>query len=441
MTKKLLLTFITIITIIAMTAQSFAMTIVLDPGHGGNGAGEAVGAENGELKERELNLKIGLYLKEFLEKYENVNVLMTRDDDSEMILFRRAIYARDNNADLLVSLHINDAVNIELSGVECWVTANTSLPKYNKEMTELGEKVIKNITDLGLSSRGVKTKLRSDPNEVYSDGTKADYYGIICFAMRGTKIDTLSQDENGNYFIDNKAGELHTYIVDEAGKIQIVDESASAKVEQGEGIPTILIEHAFIKPDAEYLNTDEKLKALALADGRAIVEQYNLKLKAQPEPEQTEEEKQEEEAKKEEPTSPLDIYEDVYRNFVNTSSIAFRLNSKTDKISGNDLITAYPNAELKMNNEEIKRSQIFKNGDIIKKDGKEYTIIIYGDVNSDGKISILDAVTTLNHVKEKTTLTGAKFVAADANHNGVLNILEAVKILNVVKEKAQYSQL
>lgn len=439
MTKKLLLTIITTITIIAITAQSFAMTIVLDPGHGGDGGGEAVGAENGELKERELNLKIGLFLKEYLEQYEGVNIIMTRDDDSPITVYNRAMLARKNNADLLVSLHINDAVDVTQSGVECWVTANTSLPKYNKEMTELGEKVIENITDLGLESRGVKTRLRSDPNELYSDGTKADYYGVICFAMRGTKIDTLSQDENGDYYIDSKNGEVHTYIVNDEGKIQVVDSSASAKVEDGEGISTILIEHAFIKEDSEYLDTDEKLKALALADGKAIVDQYNLKLKA--EPEQTEEEKAEEEAKKEEPTTPLDIYEDVYRNYVGTSAIAFRLKSKTDVISGNDLITAYPDLELKMNNETIKRSQTFKNGDIIKIDGKQYTIIIYGDVNSDGKISILDAVATLNHVKEKEVLTGAKFVSADANHNGVINILEAVNILNVVKEKAPYSQL
>ena len=116
MYKKLLIVFIGIIvfTIVGITNVN-AMTIVLDPGHGGNGAGESVGAynENKKIYEKDINLKISLYLKNYLERYENINIIMTRTDDSELTVFERAMIARNANADLLVSLHTNDASDRE----------------------------------------------------------------------------------------------------------------------------------------------------------------------------------------------------------------------------------------------------------------------------------------------------------------------------------------
>lgn len=57
--------------------------ITLDPGHGGNGAGDndsgAISSTYG-YHEADLVLKIGLYLKQELETYRNVHVDMTRSD-------------------------------------------------------------------------------------------------------------------------------------------------------------------------------------------------------------------------------------------------------------------------------------------------------------------------------------------------------------------------
>lgn len=420
MLKKVLLTVVTFIAIVLMSNQVNAMTIVLDPGHGGNGAGESKGASNGELLEKDINLKIGLYLREYLNQYKDVNVIMTRSDDSELTVYRRAMIARANKADLLVSLHTNDSANQEGKGVEVWVTRENCLPKYNEETSKLAGKIVSNITDLGISNRGVKVcNPRSDVAEVYSTGTAADYYGIICFAMRGTKMDSDSNYPNN----------VRIYIVDENGNEIDVDSSYCAKVEEGEGVPTVLVEHAFIKTDVEFLDSDEDLKKLAEADGKAIVEQYGLKLK------------NEEIEKPDAETKPLDIYEDLYKNFLNTPAMAYKLQNVDDRLTGKDIITAYPKATIKLNNKEIKETDIICNGDKIEKDGKEYTTIVYGDTNNDGKINILDAVAVLNHVKQKTSLEGAKFVAADLNCNGSLNILEAVKILNVVKEKITYNAI
>ncbi len=166
-----------------------ATTIVLDPGHGGKDSG----AVNGKIYESDVVLKIAKYLKEYLNKYENVKVILTHEglpSNKELSVFERAIIARENKADILISLHINSALGTA-EGAEIYVTANTSLEKYNKNTTLLANKILKNLGDLGIKSRGVITKLiPKDTTDVYSDGTRADYMGVIRYAMRGTMIDS-----------------------------------------------------------------------------------------------------------------------------------------------------------------------------------------------------------------------------------------------------------
>ena len=53
-----------------------------------------------------------------------------------------------------------------------------------------------------------------------------------------------------------------------------------ANVQKGEGVPTILIEHCFlIGKDYQYINSDAKLKKLAEADGKALVDYYKIPFK------------------------------------------------------------------------------------------------------------------------------------------------------------------
>ncbi len=79
-------------------------TIVIDPGHGGYDPG-ATGY--GGLKEKDVTLDIARRLREKLESAGNHRVLLTRDDDVKMRLKERVTFARENDADLFISLHIN----------------------------------------------------------------------------------------------------------------------------------------------------------------------------------------------------------------------------------------------------------------------------------------------------------------------------------------------
>lgn len=249
--NKIILIFLIALAVILINNKVFGFTIVLDPGHGGTDPGSI--AEKGEY-EKDFNLKIAKYLKEYLSEYD-VDIYMTHEDFTSGVyeVFDRAMFARGKHADLVLSLHLNSS-ETETNGAEVWVTGNTSLDKYNKNMTQLGNKILTNLGKLGISSRGVKVSYREkDPTEVYSDGSKADLYGIICFCMRGCKID-------------------YGVITPEGAK--------PAKVEEGEGVPAAIIEHCFLKgSDYQFIDSDAKLKKLAIADAQAVIEQYGLKKK------------------------------------------------------------------------------------------------------------------------------------------------------------------
>lgn len=79
--------------------------VVVDPGHGGKDPG-AVGP--GGLKEKDVNLEIGLRLKAILEDM-GLLVVMTRDDDTFVPLSGRTALANREAADIFISVHCNAA--------------------------------------------------------------------------------------------------------------------------------------------------------------------------------------------------------------------------------------------------------------------------------------------------------------------------------------------
>ena len=199
------------------------ITIVLDPGHGGTQSGAVA---NGYL-EKDLNLKIAQYAQAELETYEGVTVGMTRTSDTDLDLATRASIAKQQGANILVSIHNNASGTGKAYGAEVWVSV---LKAYNSSLTVLGNIILDQLHALGIYNRGVKTR-PSENGTIFSlTGELADYYGII-------------------------------------------RESAYC------GFPGIIIEHSFLDNAADtqkYLSSDAKLKQLAIADATALAEYYGL---------------------------------------------------------------------------------------------------------------------------------------------------------------------
>lgn len=145
------------------------VVVVIDPGHGG----EAMGGNIDDRIERDINLKTGLAMKERLEQYDNVEVYITRDNntDKEMTRKERFDFAKSKNADFLFSVHYNMSENHTLFGSEVWVASKgTNYVKgYQFASIEMNA-----LTNEGLFDRGIKNKLDKDKS--------GEYYGILKYA-------------------------------------------------------------------------------------------------------------------------------------------------------------------------------------------------------------------------------------------------------------------
>ncbi len=94
------------------------LTVILDPGHGGNDPG-AIGI--GGLREKDINLDIARRVQQILSD-RGVNVVMARADDREIDLQPRVDIAERADADIFVSIHAN-AISLsrpDVNGLETY---------------------------------------------------------------------------------------------------------------------------------------------------------------------------------------------------------------------------------------------------------------------------------------------------------------------------------
>ena len=139
------------------------VTIVIDPGHGGDNEGTLEGI----VQEKQMTMVTALAMYEELSKYDNVDVFLTHTEDVSMSLADRAQFAADRNADFLFSIHYNASVDHDLFGSEVWIS---SVQPYNAYGYQFGWEQMQQMKGMGLFLRGVKTKLKDNGD---------DYYGII----------------------------------------------------------------------------------------------------------------------------------------------------------------------------------------------------------------------------------------------------------------------
>lgn len=95
--------------------------VVIDAGHGGRDPGAC--AESNTVRESVINLKIVLYLKEYLDADPEITAYYTRVDDSYPTLQERVELANGVDADLFLSIHCNSADSARRSGTEVMYNA------------------------------------------------------------------------------------------------------------------------------------------------------------------------------------------------------------------------------------------------------------------------------------------------------------------------------
>lgn len=113
--------------------------ILIDPGHGGIDGGAV--SKKGTV-EKEVNLNIGLKLKENLEK-QGYKVIMTREDDiglyedngsvkekKRVDLNNRCKIKNDSNCDMFISIHLNMFTQSQYYGAQVWYSDNDESKEF-----------------------------------------------------------------------------------------------------------------------------------------------------------------------------------------------------------------------------------------------------------------------------------------------------------------------
>ena len=127
------------------------LTVVVDAGHGGTEKG-AIGCL-GDY-EKDINLNIANELKDILSAM-GANVIMTRCNDSNVELGHRVDIAKNNNAHIFVSIHLNSIPDVKFDAHK---HKGTSVYYYNKNSKNLANSVLATlVSELNTKQEGVKT--------------------------------------------------------------------------------------------------------------------------------------------------------------------------------------------------------------------------------------------------------------------------------------------
>jgi N-acetylmuramoyl-L-alanine amidase len=217
--------------------------ICLDPGHGGESQGTHYTYDGVEIEEKNLNYYIAKRLKSYLEQYDDIEVVIDRGENVDPSFEERIAFAVENNADLIVSLHNNSKSRDDIEPKGCM--AITTCSRYQAESAvnddvygtsrALALSILSSLKNIGLSitidwdankTNGILQRVGAG---TYPDGSASDYYGLIRNATSA-------------------------------------------------GIPSVIIEHAFLSNESDYrkfLSSNAKLDALAKADAAGIVNYLN----------------------------------------------------------------------------------------------------------------------------------------------------------------------
>lgn len=212
------------------------VTIVVDPGHGGEDSG-AIGARGS--KEKDVVLAIGKRLKAKIEQQPNMRVVMTRNADFFVPLGTRVQKARAVQADLFISIHADAFVQPTARGSSVFV-----------------------LSEKGASSTAARWLAKRE--------NAADLIGGVNIKKHDRQLASVLLDLSTTAQIKNSM-KLGNAVLDEMGGINRLHkgsvEQAAFAVLKAPDIPSILVETAFISnPEEETkLNDDAHQESIANA--------------------------------------------------------------------------------------------------------------------------------------------------------------------------------
>lgn len=216
------------------------MTVVLDPGHGG----DETGAEGKTgILEKEITLDVAKRLKALLEARPAMTVILTRDTDSIVALDERTALANHLHADLFLSIHVNSAPRRDAHGAETYFLAS-----------QAKDEEIRTLAAIENNAAGVdREKLGADSGDLE----------LVLWDLAQTKY--LEESSDLAELIQKELNEA-LGVTDRGVK------QAPFRVLMGATMPSVLVEVGFISNPAEEssLKSDEYRDKIAGALSRAV---------------------------------------------------------------------------------------------------------------------------------------------------------------------------
>lgn len=153
---------------VPVSAPAPSMTVIIDPGHGG----EDGGAQDNGILEKNINLSVSLFLRDML-CAAGYNVVMTRDEDISVYdsgaktvrekkvsdMKKRVGIVNSSENNILISIHQNKFEQSKYSGTQIFYSGN------NEKSAILAENLRRSVT--GLLQPENKRELKKDDGSIY----------------------------------------------------------------------------------------------------------------------------------------------------------------------------------------------------------------------------------------------------------------------------------
>ncbi|MBQ5812859.1 MAG: N-acetylmuramoyl-L-alanine amidase [Clostridia bacterium] len=137
------------------------LRVCLDAGHGGDDPG-AVDPDVNRLEKDDCLAMILAVRDRLAASYPEIEIILTRSDDTFIELADRCNIANKSRADLFISVHRNSAQS-SASGVEIWVPSGG--PRADKQ---LAEGILHGLVSAGINEdRGIRSGTSGNPTSDY----------------------------------------------------------------------------------------------------------------------------------------------------------------------------------------------------------------------------------------------------------------------------------
>ena len=208
--------------------EAIPLVVCLDPGHGGKWTGAVYFGRN----EKDIVIKLCNEIRAYLNQhYPEIKVLLTREDDTVFStdlgtdLRSRVEFAKNNGAQILISIHLNASNEHNLRGTLVCISKQ---PNINGISIELANTLLARTESLGLKNRGYETR---NSNDTFDDqGVPVDYYAIC---RHGASLD-IPAIILESCFMDNEGD--YAYVADDASLKRLAAAEA-------EGIAEFMLSH------------------------------------------------------------------------------------------------------------------------------------------------------------------------------------------------------